>query len=214
MPTFTVHQAKTNLSKLIEQAEKGEEVIIARGDKPAVKLVPVPVPRSIRNVCSAPTRGLPRSRMRSSSPCPMTSWRRGRASIRPIRSRLSSARRKGRTSVAAAGVTPQVMRVLVDTHALLWWFDGDPQLSANARELFEGEPANIVVSAASAWEIATKARNGKLPTCSGDCVAIFRRRWSSRDFNCSRSLSRTAIAPAGWRARTTTRSTACSPRRR
>lgn len=42
MPTFTVHQAKTNLSKLIEQAEKGEEVIIARGDKPAVKLVPVP----------------------------------------------------------------------------------------------------------------------------------------------------------------------------
>lgn len=55
------------------------------------------------------------------------------------------------------------MRVLVDTHALLWWFDGDPQLSANARELFEGEPANIVVSAASAWEIATKARNGKLP---------------------------------------------------
>lgn len=41
MPTFTVHQAKTNLSKLIEQAEKGEEVIIARGDTPAVKLVPV-----------------------------------------------------------------------------------------------------------------------------------------------------------------------------
>lgn len=41
MPTFTVHQAKTNLSKLIEQAEAGEEVVIARGDKPAVKLVPV-----------------------------------------------------------------------------------------------------------------------------------------------------------------------------
>ncbi len=45
MATFTVHQAKTNLSKLIEQAEKGEEVIIARGDKPAVKLVPVLVPQ-------------------------------------------------------------------------------------------------------------------------------------------------------------------------
>jgi prevent-host-death family protein len=42
MATFTVHQAKTNLSKLIEQAEAGEEVVIARGDKPAVKLVPVP----------------------------------------------------------------------------------------------------------------------------------------------------------------------------
>lgn len=41
MPTYTVHDAKTNLSKLIEQAEAGEEVIIARRDKPAVRLVPV-----------------------------------------------------------------------------------------------------------------------------------------------------------------------------
>ena len=41
MATYTVHQAKTQLSKLIEQAEGGEDVVIARGDKPAVKLVPV-----------------------------------------------------------------------------------------------------------------------------------------------------------------------------
>ena len=41
MPTYTVHDAKTNLSKLIEQAEAGEEVIIARRDQPAVRLVPV-----------------------------------------------------------------------------------------------------------------------------------------------------------------------------
>ncbi|MFY8140181.1 MAG: type II toxin-antitoxin system Phd/YefM family antitoxin [Caulobacter sp.] len=40
----TVHQAKTNLSKLIAQAEAGEEIIIARGDKPAVKLTPVTEP--------------------------------------------------------------------------------------------------------------------------------------------------------------------------
>jgi prevent-host-death family protein len=39
MPTYTVHEAKTHLSKLIERAERGEEVIIARGDKPAVKIV-------------------------------------------------------------------------------------------------------------------------------------------------------------------------------
>jgi prevent-host-death family protein len=41
MPTFTVHDAKTNLSKLIESAERGEEVIIARGKNPAVRLVPI-----------------------------------------------------------------------------------------------------------------------------------------------------------------------------
>ncbi|MCL4768578.1 MAG: type II toxin-antitoxin system Phd/YefM family antitoxin [Hyphomicrobiaceae bacterium] len=48
MATYTVHQAKTQLSKLIEQAERGEEVVIARGDKPAVKLVPVPTKHSKR----------------------------------------------------------------------------------------------------------------------------------------------------------------------
>lgn len=35
---FTVHQAKTQLSKLIAMAEAGEEVVIARKDKPAVRL--------------------------------------------------------------------------------------------------------------------------------------------------------------------------------
>jgi prevent-host-death family protein len=41
MATFTVHQAKTELSKLMARAEAGEEIVIARRDKPAVKLVPV-----------------------------------------------------------------------------------------------------------------------------------------------------------------------------
>ena len=41
MPIATIHQAKTNLSKLIERAERGEEVLIARGDKVVAKLVPV-----------------------------------------------------------------------------------------------------------------------------------------------------------------------------
>ena len=36
-----IHHAKTHLSKLIQQAEDGEEIIIARAGKPAVKLVPV-----------------------------------------------------------------------------------------------------------------------------------------------------------------------------
>jgi len=41
MKYHTVHEAKTNLSKLIEKTCEGEEVIIARGKKPVVKLVPV-----------------------------------------------------------------------------------------------------------------------------------------------------------------------------
>ena len=41
MPTVTIHQAKTNLSKLIERASQGEEIIIARGSKAVARLVPV-----------------------------------------------------------------------------------------------------------------------------------------------------------------------------
>ena len=40
MATVTIHKAKTQLSKLIEQAERGEEVIIARGKTPVARLVP------------------------------------------------------------------------------------------------------------------------------------------------------------------------------
>ena len=41
MKTITIHKAKTNLSRLIADVCKGEEIIIARGKKPVAKLVPV-----------------------------------------------------------------------------------------------------------------------------------------------------------------------------
>ena len=48
MGTVTVHAAKTNLSKLIEQALQGEDVVIARGSQPVVRLVPVEAPKRRR----------------------------------------------------------------------------------------------------------------------------------------------------------------------
>ena len=54
------------------------------------------------------------------------------------------------------------MRLLLDTHALLWWLNDDRQLSAKARKLIGLGSNVVVVSAASAWEIATKVRLGKL----------------------------------------------------
>ena len=56
------------------------------------------------------------------------------------------------------------MRALLDTHTLLWAFNGDRSLSSRARRLIEDGSNEILVSAASAWEIATKVRLGKLPT--------------------------------------------------
>ncbi len=55
------------------------------------------------------------------------------------------------------------MRVLLDTHALLWWLAGDRSLSKRARAVISDESNEIFVSAASAWEVSTKHRIGKLP---------------------------------------------------
>jgi PIN domain nuclease of toxin-antitoxin system len=55
------------------------------------------------------------------------------------------------------------MKLLLDTHALLWWLDGDQRLSPTARSLIGDENTVVFVSAASAWEISTKVRIGKLP---------------------------------------------------
>jgi prevent-host-death family protein len=41
--TVTIHQAKTNLSRLLQKASRGEEVIIARGSTPVARLVPIGV---------------------------------------------------------------------------------------------------------------------------------------------------------------------------
>jgi PIN domain nuclease of toxin-antitoxin system len=54
------------------------------------------------------------------------------------------------------------VQLLLDTHALLWWLAGDRRLSAFARRAIENENHSVFVSAASAWEISTKYRLGKL----------------------------------------------------
>lgn len=64
------------------------------------------------------------------------------------------------------------MRALLDTHALLWWLSDDPGLSGAARRIISDSANQIIVSAASAWEIAIKVRLGKLPTAA-DLVAEF-----------------------------------------
>ena len=55
------------------------------------------------------------------------------------------------------------MRALLDTHALLWWVANSTRLSSAAYRVIADDTNEIVVSAASAWEIATKYRLGKLP---------------------------------------------------
>ena len=55
------------------------------------------------------------------------------------------------------------MNLLLDTHALIWWLAGDEALGTRARALIADEANQVFVSAASAMEISTKRRLGKLP---------------------------------------------------
>lgn len=58
------------------------------------------------------------------------------------------------------------MRILLDTHALLWWLLGERALPERARDAILDRGNNVYVSAATAWEIATKVRIGKLPAAA------------------------------------------------
>ena len=55
------------------------------------------------------------------------------------------------------------VRYLLDTHILLWWIFDDPKLNTECRDIIRNPDHRILISSASAWEIATKYRIGKLP---------------------------------------------------
>jgi len=54
------------------------------------------------------------------------------------------------------------MRLLLDTHALIWWLEDSVELSAEARQSIADGSNDVAVSAASAWEMAIKEALGKL----------------------------------------------------
>jgi PIN domain nuclease of toxin-antitoxin system len=55
-----------------------------------------------------------------------------------------------------------VSRLLLDTHLLLWWLDGDRRLSPSVVERVQAPGAEVFISQASLWEMAIKVAIGKL----------------------------------------------------
>jgi PIN domain nuclease of toxin-antitoxin system len=74
------------------------------------------------------------------------------------------------------------VKLLLDTHALLWWWTDDARLSATARTAIADETNDIWVSAASACEIATKHRLGKLQEAA-DAVSRYNELVAADGFN-------------------------------
>lgn len=64
-------------------------------------------------------------------------------------------------------------KLLLDTHALIWWAGADKALGKKVKRLIEDDRTEIFVSAATAWEIATKVRLGKLKWSGPDSVESY-----------------------------------------
>jgi PIN domain nuclease of toxin-antitoxin system len=74
----------------------------------------------------------------------------------------------------------RVSSVLLDTHVLLWWFQASRKLSAKALAVFRDPETTVLVSAASAWEIAIKYKAGRLE--AADLVDNFEARLEADRF--------------------------------
>jgi len=54
------------------------------------------------------------------------------------------------------------LKILLDTHALLWWLADDPQLSSHALNIIANPANQVLVSTVSGWEMSIKKTLGKL----------------------------------------------------
>ncbi len=132
MKYHSVHEAKTNLSQLIKQACAGEEVVIARGKKPVVKLVPIG--DAVRERRPGGFEG--KFTYDDDVFAPLTDEQ-----MKELRVR---------------------MNLLVDSHALLWWLDRPDRLSQRATRAIQDHKNQVIVSSVIAWELAIKVNAGRL----------------------------------------------------
>ena len=85
------------------------------------------------------------------------------------------------------------MRLVLDTHVLLWWIDGDPRISDRAQALISDADNTVSVSVASVWEIAIKAGLGQLEV-PPDLRGYLRRQLARNDFELLPVLFEHAVA--------------------
>ncbi|MDX6677033.1 MAG: hypothetical protein QOE31_1085 [Solirubrobacteraceae bacterium] len=66
------------------------------------------------------------------------------------------------------------MRLLLDTHAAIWWLSDDPRLGAGAAAQLEDDSNHVLLSAVVVWEVAVKRSLGKLDTPDGFASRLLR----------------------------------------
>ena len=106
------------------------------------------------------------------------------------------------------------MRLLLDTHAFLWWVIDDRRLSQASRQMIADDNNDVLVSAASAWEITTKHRTGKLPEADPLADNMIESIALEGFEELPRNRSRSRAGRRACRVRSATPLTGCSSHRR
>lgn len=148
-----MHEAKTHLSRLVEAALAGEEVIITRRDQPVVRLTVVPPPSTRKHPLIGALPGLIIA-MGDNFNDPYEDW------DTPIFPPEDGKVQEPPAAVAAPAKPVVPGSLLLDTHALLWVLADDPRLDDSAREQIE-QAKLLLFSTASLWEIAIKCSLGR-----------------------------------------------------
>ena len=79
-------------------------------------------------------------------------------------------------------MSDSALRYLLDTHAALWWWSGAAKLGAAGNAVLINRASKVFVSAATAWEVATKYRRGNLPDI-GDPAVNFAKHMAANGFH-------------------------------
>ena len=145
---MTIHEAKTNFSKLVRRAEAGEEIVVRRGREPVARIVPLGRRSEWGRDGSRLDEGRDLDGLRRGDE---GGRHRDRADVRGKRD-LSGRKLGCRLS----------LRLLVDSHVLLWHVLDDPRLGPAPTAAIEADDAEVLISIASLWEIAIKSALGKL----------------------------------------------------
>ena len=143
MTTLNLYEAKTQLSKLVDRAAAGEEIVIAKAGKPMARLVPLE-PRRPRKS------GFSRAR---------SGWR--TTSTKPRR-RSSAISRTARSSHRTRTTGRHDRRPVAPGHACSALVDGGRSEASDDLDATIRSAATVFVSVATAWEIAIKISAGKL----------------------------------------------------
>ncbi|MHB1444597.1 MAG: type II toxin-antitoxin system VapC family toxin [Acidimicrobiales bacterium] len=87
------------------------------------------------------------------------------------------------------------MSLLLDTHILLWWLSDDPLLPAVAREAIASPESEVLVSAATAWEIAIKRAAGRLDAPDDLLEAVGANDFETLPITAAHALAAGALPP-------------------